>query len=240
MKITRNLLIKFIAVIALSTSSVSAFAGGHAILYGIDATDDSRYIYGGLIKPFGANSSLDGEGWRARLWLYDLNYDYERYFNQRDIDADANGLEIGVGKQWVSGKTKSSLFISLAYRDTDTSPEDTESSIEGGDTGLKVQGEITSQVSEKWMLQAMGSYTGGDDFDDTWVRLRAGYDMGTVTIGPEITGLDGPDFNASRVGIFVDGFKLGSSTSLGFSVGTHDGSRNNSTGYFNVGLSTRF
>jgi len=233
-------LIQFTAAITAASLSHTVSAADRLLLYGVDLGDESHYAYGGLILPFGENSSLDEEGWRARVWFYDMGYEYERSITQSDVDADASGLEIGAGKQWVGDNTRGSLYLSLAYRDTETSPLDHESEIEGGDAGLKLQGEVTHNFSENWMVQAMGSYTGGDDFDDVWVRMRAGYKGSKYTFGPEIIGLDGPDYDASRVGIFVDGFKLGSSTSANISVGAHDGSRGGDGGYLNIGFATQF
>lgn len=196
---------------------------------------------------FGENASLGGEGWRAKVMVSDAGFDYDRGVSstgaaQSDVKGDANSIEVGVGKQWISksASTRGSLYISAVHRETDLSPVDHGSKVIGGDTGIKIQGEINHKINDKWWVEAMGSYVGADDFDDAWSRFRAGYRYSSINFGPEIVLMDGPDYDVQRYGLFVNGYKIGNSTSLGFSLGGQDGNRGSRGGYISIGMSTDF
>ena len=230
MKSTSKILKAAVAGLSLFTASAQADVLG---LAGISAGDDSTYAYVGAVIP--TNGDLSKSGYLVRLWGFAQEFEYDRSANLRDVDADGGGVEIAIGHQWVRPNTRFTAYLGIVDRNLDTSPEDPLSKADGHNTGLKVQLEVTHKLTDQWNFNGMGSYVGGDDFDDSWLRLRAGKKWrGSLRVGPEFTYVDGPDYDNSRLGIFVSGISLGS-VNLDLSGGAEDGGA-----YIGVGLSKVF
>jgi len=175
---------------------------------GVSAGDDSTYAYVGGVIP--TNGDLSKDGYLIRLWAFGQEFEYERT-TLSDVDADGGGFEIAIGHQWKRQDTDFTVYLGLVDRNLDTSPEDPLSKADGHSTGVKLQVELTHELTSQWNFNGMASYVGGDDFDDSWLRLRAGHKWkGNMRVGPELTHVNGPDYDNTRLGAYVSGIALGS------------------------------
>lgn len=217
-----------------------ANADANAVYAGISAAEDSTFGYIGGIRAWNGDISKSGFLLRGKV-LYG-EYDYKTTaVPGGDVDGDAYHIELGIGYQWVNPGNRISLYGGVDHQNHDLSPNDTRNSTRGSTTGAAVQGEIET-LGQPWYGGLIGKYSTAND--TYWVRGRAGYKFGSVTVGPEAIGAGNNEYSEIRYGLFL-GFAATKSTAVSLSAGHRraDGDndrKNQSGGYLGVDVSTTF
>jgi hypothetical protein len=147
---------------------------------GVEGGPSSQVFYAGLIVAL--NGDLTRSGWLARGVTAHAWYDYVG--GPGDVDGRVSLFDSMLGYQMLAASLRVSGFIGLEYQNHSLFPGDPGNPVSGGETGLKLVGDVSSNGSGPWSFSLIGSYSTA--FDSYWSRLRVGYDIGgRVVIGPE-------------------------------------------------------
>ena len=135
--------------------------------------------------------------------------------------------------------------MGLLHRNLDSKPNDPSSNAQSKDTGLKTQVEFTTKFTSSFGFSGIASHV--FDIKSTWARARpAWYFDDSINIGPEFVYIHGSDYDKNRIGVFVEGIRLGKQTNFGLSIGREHNGSNGFVGndrnamYGGAALSVRF
>ncbi|MFI4939799.1 MAG: cellulose biosynthesis protein BcsS [Burkholderiales bacterium] len=204
-------LLAIIGICVVGMQSASAESG--IALTGADESQHSSYEYvGGIISleyPFAENGPL------AKIWVDKLRYDYMQ--SNTKVQANATGLQVAAGYQWLRPTGFTSVYLGVASRNTQL-PAGVTSSQLGTLTGAVAELDFTELLTSQTRFESILSYT--DSSRDYWGRARfMSTTTGTWRWGPEIVSQGNPDYSAYRLGIAVTGIKIGEKAYLEGSTG---------------------
>ena len=233
--------------ILISIFTFAPAAGAETLLLGgYSGNDDSdHYGYIGAIIPMWG-STLANDGWRLRFWADYLSFTYDGTLaggatgTPTEFEGDGPGVQGALGYQWSYSSTgKSTTYIGLQWHDIDVDPADPANDTEDEDLSVKIQEEITQQLTSNIDVSLIGSYA--PSYKDYWARLRPGYALGNGwKVGPEVIIYGGDEFTKQRYGAFLGGIKLGN-LGIGFSLGLEEESSTDDDAFYGtISLSTVF
>lgn len=235
MKIANYLTLAFatLAIGQVSAADTSVFAG-------ISAAENSTFGHVGGV--WAMNGDLDKDGMLLRGMLSYGQYDYDTTaVPGGNVEGDAFGAELGVGYQWVTPGSRFSIYGGVDYQDHDLSPNDPSNSVNGSETGAIVQAEIET-LGSPWYGNLIGKYS--TTYDSYWVRGRAGYAFGNITIGPELVLGGNNEYDETGYGLFLSApitQAVAFTISAGHRNAEGDGSRKDESGaYVAAGISAKF
>jgi hypothetical protein len=209
------------APLPLMARDFALFAGANGTL--TDGDKKAQYGYLGLVVPV-SMQSLEADGWLGRFWLSYQDYKYDKTSSQR-IHVEGPAVEGAVGYQKFFGPdTRLTGYLGLLHRNLDEKPNDSSSNAQQKDNGLKAQVEFTTKFTSSIGLSGIASHV--FDIKSTWVRVRpAWYIDKSINVGPEFVYIHGDDYSKNRIGVFVEGIRLGEQANFGLSLGReHNGS----------------
>ncbi len=203
-----------------------------AVYFGADFSPHEYSLETGFVTALSGDISQDGFLFAGILGFGES--DSKSGGVKSDEDTFTGSILIGY-QAYLDG-IYVAAFAGLDWQDTDTKPSDPK---DGSDFGFKVEGEFETSTENALYFGLGGSYTTIDD--GYWVRGRAGYSMGAMKFGPEVTASGDNDTDAVRVGGFVSDIELGM-INLGFAIGYHDENNNSRKDgvYGTVELTTEF
>ena len=204
-------------------------------LAGGSGSSNSTYEYLGWIAPLGGG--LGEPGFRARLWLAGIQFNYDAAGNLGEVKGRGGEFEGALGHMWTLGDTSVTFYGSLKYRSIKLHPSDPDSDTEHQHFGVGVQGEFEHRFSQDWGLTGIALYTAL--VKNYWSRLRPHWNTSELQLGPEFIFSGGDQYTDNRYGIFVEGLPLGR-LRLGLSGGAEYQRRKNTAAYGSLGLSLLF
>jgi hypothetical protein len=168
-----------------------------AAFWGVDEGPNGRAFYLGAIQALNRDFGKDGFLLRG-LGVYGT-YEYES--NIGNIHGRYWLYDAMIGYQLLRPGFRFAGYVGGEYQDHNLSRFDPTNRVVGAETGLKVAGDVTLGHNQPLFLLLAGSYS--TTFETYWSRLRIGYKIGQLTLGPEAlrTGNEGSD--AWRVGGFA-------------------------------------
>ncbi|MEP4036430.1 cellulose biosynthesis protein BcsS [Pseudophaeobacter sp.] len=228
-----------VGVLSLVGFGTAATAQSTSVFTGVELAEDSYTIYGGLVTAL--NRDINSSGALLRFSAVYGEYEYATTGVPGGIvDIDGTSFDLMLGYQWVGTKATTSVYLGAEYRDNSLSPADPLNSTSGDETGVKAQFEVFSTDGSMPGSSLIASYSTA--YDSYFVRGRLGFSAGSLHLGPEVTALGNDEFDATKVGVFLGGIKLGNSADLSLSLGYSDnsGSTNTDGIYGGIGVSFQF
>lgn len=220
-RLSKAILIALILI--LSAAPPGALAGDKLVLAGAEGgagDTENYYTYVGLVAPLTGDHL--GNGFVQRYWVDFLGYSYE---TNRQIDAQAVGLEAALGYQ-ESGKAGwGAAYLGLRYNNTNLSPDDPANRTEGEHLWVKTQLEGELKLAETWKLGGIASYI--FSAESFWLRTRLLHPLEQgLSTGPEVVFMGDPNYRAWQFGWVVTGFKPWQDVEIGLKAGVRitDGS----------------
>jgi hypothetical protein len=218
------------------------FTGANGTL--TDGDKKAQYGYLGLVVPV-SMESLEADGWLGRFWLSYQDYKYDKTSSQR-IHVQGPAVEGAVGYQKFFGPdTRLTGYFGLLHRNLDEKPNDPSSNAQQKDNGLKAQVEFSTKFTNSFGFSGIASHV--FDIKSTWARARPAYFIDkSINFGPEFTYIHGDDYKKSRIGLFVEGIRLGEQANFGLNLGREHNGSNGFVGsdrnamYGGASLSVRF
>lgn len=185
-----------------------------AAFSGIDVGPNGTSYYLGAIHALNGDFGKDGFLLRGLgVWG---NYLYDATIG--DVRGRYSLYDAMIGYQLLRPGFRISGYVGGEYQDHRLTPFDPTNRVVGGETGLKVAGDITLGHNQPLFLILAGSYSTA--FDTYWSRLRIGYKVGQVTFGPEALRTGNEGYDAWRVGGFAQ-VKLDNRFEVTVSAGQH-------------------
>ncbi len=179
-------------------------------------------VFGDVGGVWAFNRNLNTPGWLFRVRGGVGNYEYNRApgFSQ---SVDFQAAELMIGYQTFIGSTRLTGYIGPNVEHHDN--PDPLAKVRGTKWGIKGQGEIFSQLSDRWYVFGLGTISSA--YSSYFVMGKLGYLlMPGISIGPEVAALGNDRFDAVRLGPFV-AFDIGRSAQIIFSGGYSWDTRSN-------------
>lgn len=179
----------------------SAFAQGapkNAVFTGIDATDDSYYLYAGWIHSF---TDLDTSGAAIKLTFGGGEYDFNTAAGV-GVNGDTFNTDLLIGYRFNSGDWQSGAFIGISYKDSSQSVLVPTNRAVGDETSVAIELELHHEGNQgnPVYVDLRGNYS--DAFETYWTRGQLGYNFGGFVVGAETAFLGNQDFDQQRYGAF--------------------------------------
>ncbi len=172
------------------------------IIGGTQHAKDSDYSYLGVIQPLAGEKLGDGWFWQGiGSWLA---YEYDLTINGQpdELKARAPGIEAGMGYAWAAGPWRTSLSLSLGYRDYRLSPDVAGEEPDGSTLSLTPQLQLSYLVNDKIEFALLSNWALGPQ--SVFNRFRAGYrPHWRWQIGPEFYYQEGKNYRVKQAGLFV-------------------------------------
>lgn len=232
--INRTIAPMLLAAAVSIAATTAAQAESAALFTSVDVAKDSHYLYlGGVIA---LNGDINKDGFLARASVGIGEYDYTTTGTKINGDVVAADLMIGYQNFFSGGRVTG--YIGGGYQDHDLSPADALNPVSGDEFGVKGQLEGAFDLTSNLNANIIGNYSTVND--SYWSRVRVGYDLGGVQIGPEGLALGSDSFDQQRVGGFA-GIDLGGNLNASISVGYASTDGRGSDGvYGTIGFSITF
>lgn len=210
----------------------SGAAAKQGVVFGaVNFGEDTSYGVLGLVHAI--NGDIGKNGFLIHLAAEHLDYEYVNP-GPTLFEADGWGGSIMLGYQFVmSDKSKIALYAGVAHRDIDVKPFDPLSETAGENTAFKGQVEGYFGVGSNFDLSALGSYF--DSAETYYARVRGGFRLGAISIGPEVSVHGSDEYDAQEYGGFIR-FIANESLVLGARAGwaDRDDNRGDDSGYFGL------
>ena len=203
-----------------------------AVFFGADFEPHAYSLDSGFVTALSGDISQDG-------FLFAGTFAFgESSFKGFGIKSnqDSYASSALVGYQSYLDVIYVAVFAGLDWQNNDTKPS---TKTDGDKFGFKIEGDFETTTENALYFGLGASYT--TIFDGYWARGRAGYNMGSMKFGPEVTA-SGDDFTDSiRVGGFVSDIEIGM-LNVGFAIGYNNQNNNkrNDGVYGTVELTTEF
>ncbi|MBL1147381.1 MAG: cellulose biosynthesis protein BcsS [Pseudomonadota bacterium] len=207
---------KFLAVLlagTILTAATAAHAEKSGAWAGIDVGPNSYYLFAGAVTGISGQSDIDSEGgWLLRGDAGYGQYDYNTVLpgpTPANIDGDviAGDALIGYRHFFDTGANHITFYAGGELQNHDQSPRDAANSVEGSEFGAKGMVELNVTPAEDIVFNAAVSYSTA--FDSYWSRGTVGYDMQSVTVGPEVLFMGNEEYDQRRFGLSVSNIQLG-------------------------------
>ena len=176
------------------------------IYFGIDGTTHGSWapFAGVLYAPFGMHQS------GIRISAFGLGGRYEYESGPIEVQGKFYGGDLLIGWSHVFGNGAITLAAGLTHQHHNLSPDDLINPVRGGETGLKIQGDVWVNPTPDTLVFALASYT--PVFETYYTLGRYGYDFtktGAFFIGPEV-GVQGNErTDQVRFGVHMSGIRIG-------------------------------
>jgi hypothetical protein len=193
--------------------------------------EDSTYAVVGVVHAI--NGDIGKSGFLVHVAAELLSYDYINGGGTL-FDADGWGGSAMAGYQFVfSGSSKIALYAGVGHRDIDVDPVDIFSETAGEHTSFKAQAEGYFGIGQTCDLSGIFSYL--DNAEAYYGRVRAGFHLGGITVGPEVSAHGSDEYDSQEYGGFIR-YKATDSVVLGARGGwaDRDDTRGDDGGYFGV------
>lgn len=227
----------------LALAAGSAFAQGapkNAVFTGIDATDDSYYLFAGWIHSF---TDLDTSGPAVKLTLGGGEYDFNTAAGV-PVNGDSFNTDLLVGYRFNTAEWQSGAFIGVSYKDSSQSVVVPSNQAVGDETSFAIELELhhDGNQTNPVYVDLRGNYS--DAFETYWTRGQLGYNFGSFVLGAETAFLGNEDFDQQRYGAFGR-VGISDTASISLSVGFADFDTNVATNrsdgiYGQLGVSFAF
>ncbi len=205
------------------------------LLTGADYGGDNAYYYAGLLVPF-SGSDL-GNGFVQRYWLDWVSYEYETW--NRTIKAQAPGASVAVGYGKTTERGAWRLYLGPVWRDTDLSPDDPDSDIQGTQWGANISLQGNRSITEDWRASGIVSFTTGTE--SYWTRGRLSRRLASGhSAGIEAVFHGNDDYSAWQTGLLLQDFQPAPQTSLGLKFGARKTRGEDIGGYVGIELSRAY
>lgn len=226
------------------TAATTANAEKSGVWGGVDVAPDSYYLYLGAVTAIGGQNDIETEsGWLLRGDVGYGEYDYNTILpgpTNAVIDGDIVSVDAMIGYRhfFNTGANHITVYAGGELQNHDQSPRDLANTVEGSEFGGKASIELNVTPIEDIVVNTIGIYSSA--FSSYWARGFVGYDMTSVTVGPEVRFLGNDEFNQRRLGLTFTDIDLGI-TSLTVSGGYANTSGNGDDGaYGTLGFSSKF
>ena len=206
---TKNKALKISLLLAalLAAPVSSAQAAGSKVWTGVDFGPKSYYTYVGGVTGLTGQNILNQDGWllRASAGYGQYNYDTVAVAGGNvDGKVKDGDLMLGYGHEITNGRITG--YIGAETQDQNLSPNDVNDAVRGAAAGLKAQAELELKPVDKVSANVVGSYSTA--FRTYWTHGDVGYDLGYVTVGPEVGFIGNSAYNQSRFGGALSNIKL--------------------------------
>lgn len=219
--------------------TANAYAQDSTLLFaGVDGREKSWYSYVGARHHF--SGDLTSDGFLLRAFALYGQYDYtSNAVAGGKVDGDVVGFDTMLGYQKRLESIYLRGYVGLDYEDHDLSPDNVFDSNRGSDFGVKVQGEIETDLRSPYYGALIASY--GSAKERYWARLRGGYNLNGYIVGPEGLATGNDESSEQRLGAFLMLTNLGP---VGLTVSTGysdvDDNRGGGSLYGTLELTTSF
>jgi hypothetical protein len=204
-----------VGAFVLASIASGPAAAESLFLTGAETSRDGGYIYGALLAPL-PGSTL-GNGFVQRYWAEWLRYEYVGGSNQV-IEARAPGFEAALGYQKGHANGYFGTYAGIYHRNVSLSPDDSDSTVRGSQTRLRVQLEAEQRFASVWRVNGIASYVFVQE--GYWLRARLLRAVrGPVLFGVEALAQGDPAYKGHQIGLVVTGFEPVPRLSLGFKLG---------------------
>ena len=193
--------------------------------------EDSTYAILGAVHAL--NGDINRSGFLIQVAGELLNYDYVATPPATTLfNADGWGASAMAGYQFVWSQGKVAGYAGVGHRDIDVRPADPFSETAGENTSFKGQLEGYFGIGT-CDLTGLGSYL--SNADTYYGRVRGGFHLGGIVLGPEVSGHGSDEYDTQEYGGFVR-FVATESVVLGVRGGyaDRDSSRGDDGAYFGV------
>lgn len=175
---------------------------------GADFTGQSYFTYVGGVVGISGQKIDSEDGWMLRATAAYGAYEYETEgVAGGNVDVDMSGGDVMAGYSHKFKDGSVGLYGGGNIENHDASPEDQSNKTAGFAAGAKVLGDVYINPYPKVTVNAMGSYSTANK--SYWSRIMAGYDVGRVTVGPDVSFLGNEEFKQTRVGAALTDIDLG-------------------------------
>jgi hypothetical protein len=224
------------ALFLLCSVPAGAQGTGARLLFfsGVDLWRHGSFLFGGMTWSPGG---LNREGFTLKALLSGGRYDYIS-----GALGKVKGRELVAqflpGWRFKFGKTELKLFAGIDLQNHDLDPDDPQSGLRGGDTGLRAAFELWSEPTPDTMVAAGGSVTTIEH--NYSIRAAVGWRVaGLFYAGPEVQQFACDGYRQRRIGVHLTAFKVRDlewSAAAGFTRDSDD----RDGGYVRLGISRRY
>lgn len=239
-----NNIISSAALALIVTIPFNTVADDTVVFGGIDAKEDSSYLYAGLIHAFNG-FGVDGPALKVFVGAGEFDYDTEAsgIYPGGNVPGSSRAFDLMVGYRKHIGDYQLGVYAGVNSQTIDqelikSGGTITDTDAVGSDAGLKVEFEVTRNAAQGHYLDVRGNYS--NVFDTYWTRGRLGWRAGSVIVGPEVAFLGNDDFDQDRFGVFaIIGGSGNVNVNLSVGQANTDGNGGDSA-YGSFGISTTF
>ena len=222
-------------VMMLLGFSGQATAADRLALAGAEPGGENAYYYAGLLAPF-QGSDL-GNGFVQRYWLDWLEYEYNNGIETIRARAPGASVAVGYGKTVTEGAWN--IYLGVVWRDTDLSPEDPGSKVQGTQWGMNISMQGDHRLGDNWRANGIASFTTGTASYWTRGRLTRKLPSGHAA-GVEVLLHGNDDYWAWQAGVVMLDIQLTPQTSLGLKGGARKTSGEDIGAYLGFELAKSF
>lgn len=177
---------------------------------------------GGVWSPYG---NLDATGILFRADLLYVDYEFSTGFAPSGkADGRLARGSASIGYQVAGDGYTASLFGGIDVQDRKIKPAVADNGRLNDDVGFIVSGRVATSGPTQYPASIDGKYSTANN--DYWARVRVGYKLDGITIGPEGSVLGNDDFNAIRIGAYAS-LNLSEATILQVNVGNNFANKTN-------------
>jgi hypothetical protein len=186
-----------IAVLIVPDRAAAQGKTSTSVFSGVDAGPNGNAFYLGAITALNGDFARDGVLLRG-LAVYGT---YEYQTTTGDIHGRYSLFDGMIGYQLLHPGFRIAGYVGVEQQNHHLSPFDPSNRVSGGETGVKVAGDVTLGHSKPLFLNLAGSYSTA--FDTYWSRIRIGYTIDRLTFGPEALLTGNEESDARRIGGFI-------------------------------------
>ena len=231
MRLPRHILV----MVLLGFTGQSAAADRQALVGAEYGEGNANYYYAGLLVPF-PGSDL-GNGFVQRYWLDWLQYEYDN--GVRTIRAKAPGASVALGYGKTVAEGSWSIYMGPVWRDTDLSPDDPGSDIQGSQWGANFSLQVDRRLGDDWRASGIASFTTGTDSYWTRGRLTRKLLSGRA-VGVEAVFHGNADYATWLAGVLMLDIRLSPGASLGLKGGARKNEGEDIGAYVGIELAKSF
>jgi len=209
----KNKLLAVLIAGTMLTTATTVHAEKSGIWGGVDVSPDSYYLFAGAVTGVSGQADIDAEsGWLLRGDIGYGQYDYNTVFagpTNVNVDGDviSGDAMLGFRHFFNTGANHITIYAGGELQNHDQSPRDVANTVNGSEFGAKAMIELNVTPAEDIVVNTAASYSTA--FDSYWSRGTIGYDMSSVTVGPEVLFMGNEEYNQRRLGLSVSNIQLG-------------------------------
>lgn len=220
---------RYVLALLVVLVSPSAYAQSGASWLGVDVTEDTNYLYAGLVYAF--NEDISKNGVLLRTTVGGGEYEYENDGVAGDeVEGDIIAADVMLGYQLLfASETRLTFYLGGNVQGHNLSPEDASNDVDHNTAGVKGIVEI-NQVFNQLTLGGAASYSSA--FDTYWSKFTGRYNLGRFAVGLEGSFFGNEGFDQQRYGVAISDIRLTAHTKLLLAGGQADNSRRGEDGFY--------